>query len=236
MISTMPQGPIMSERFADALVAAFRFHSKQHRKGTDIPYISHLLAVAAIVLENGGSEDEAIAALLHDAVEDAGGAEARQRIRDEFGDQVVDIVDACSDTDVVPKPPWEQRKQAYLDHLAEPDVSESVLRVSLADKLHNARAILNDYGKVGDELWQRFNTASAADQLWYYRRLANVFRGFESPLEGADELDAVVTELELAMFNRIVCDVTEIEAGRGSCDRRPGHCSSETTPTVRAFT
>jgi HD domain len=138
---------------------------------------------------------QAIAALLHDAVEDAGGKPTLEAIRKQFGDEVAMIVEACSDTDVVPKPPWRERKEAYLAHLADEKTPACVLRVSLADKLHNARAILSDYRRIGNDLWSRFNTESGDDQLWYYRSLATVFRS-RSPGALSKELDQVVVELE----------------------------------------
>jgi hypothetical protein len=185
-------------RFLTAIAEATRLHAGQVRKGTEIPYIAHLLSVAALVIEDGGSENEAIAALLHDAVEDAGRAKTLEAIHKQFGDEVAMIVEACSDTDVTPKPPWRERKVAYLDHLRDPETPESVLRVSLADKLHNARAILSDYRRLGDDLWSRFNTKSGDDQLWYYRSLAEIF---ESRIPGAlaDELRRVTDELATAM-------------------------------------
>jgi len=182
----------LTEGFDEAITLARTWHARQFRKGTTIPYLSHLLAVTALVLEDGGDETEAIAALLHDAVEDQGGPETLETIRACFGDRVAEIVDACSDTDEVPKPPWRQRKDAYIEHLAlaEPPV----LRVSLADKLHNARAILFDLRVHGDRLWSRFSTNSAEDQLWYYDVLA---RTFERRLPGpmAAELRRAVDEI-----------------------------------------
>src|SRR5829696_6570189 len=124
------------------------------RKGTNIPYVTHLLAVAAIVGENGGTEDEVIAALLHDAVEDQGGAATRDEIRRRFGDSVTTIVEGTSDTDVVPKPPWRERKQSYINHVGE--APRSVRLVSAADKLHNARSILVDLRAEGEAAWRRF--------------------------------------------------------------------------------
>jgi (p)ppGpp synthase/HD superfamily hydrolase len=132
--------PLLGQRFQAALVQAARLHQRQVRKQSGVPYVSHLLAVCALVLEDGGSEDEAIAALLHDAVEDQGGAQTLDHIRNLFGDEVAAIVDGCSDTDQDPKPPWRERKEAYLRHLADPATSASVLRVATADKLHNARS------------------------------------------------------------------------------------------------
>ena len=169
----------LSNRVVIALDLAHRIHRKQARKGTQIPYIAHLLGVAAIVLEDGGSEDEAIAALLHDGIEDAppemGVAQVRREIRDNFGNDVLDIVEHCTDTDVQPKPPWPARKAAYVAALA--DAPVSALRVSAADKLHNVRSLIRDYRAVGDALWSRFNPeAGKAGTLGYYQRLAEVFK------------------------------------------------------------
>jgi (p)ppGpp synthase/HD superfamily hydrolase len=182
-----------SHRFEDALVLAHQLHADQIRKGTTIPYISHLLAVTAIVIENGGTEDEAIAALLHDAVEDAGGDPIRQIIRDRFGDKVLDIVEGCTDTDQTPKPPWRARKEVYLAHLS--GASAPVLLVSLADKVHNARSLLRDLRNEGDKVWPRF-TGGRDGTLWYYRALVEAFRarGQFTPL--VDELYRVVSEIE----------------------------------------
>jgi (p)ppGpp synthase/HD superfamily hydrolase len=162
------------------------------RKGTNIPYISHLLAVAALVIEAGGDEDAAIAALLHDAVEDQGGRAMLDRIRARYGANVADIVEACSDTDVIPKPPWKPRKEAYI--AAIPRKSPQALLVSLADKVHNAGAILDDYRQIGEELWPRFN-AGRDDILWYYRALADGFRG-RTPDPLWQRLEEAVTALE----------------------------------------
>ena len=179
-------------RFEDALIMAAHLHADQKRKGTDIPYISHLMSVSAIVLEYGGTEDEAIAGLLHDAVEDQGGPPVLDEIRERFGDHVASIVDACSDTDVYPKPPWHQRKEDYIAAIAHKE--PSALLVSMADKLHNIRCILSDYRQLGDELWSRFS-AGRDDQLWYYRSLADAFLKYgHGPL--ATEVDRCVTELE----------------------------------------
>ena len=165
----------LTPRFDDAVTEARRLHGGQRRKGTDIPYVAHLLSVSAIVLEDGGSEDEAIAGLLHDVIEDVPVEGTEEFIRERFGDRVADIVSACSDSTTFPKPPWRERKESYLAHLE--SASPDVLRVSLADKLHNARAILYDLRTVGDSLWARFTAASPGDQLWYYRSLADVFAG-----------------------------------------------------------
>ena len=179
-----------TEKFEDALVYAARLHRDQTRKGTGVPYVSHLLAVAAIVGENGGTEDEVVAALLHDTPEDAGGEARLAEIRARFGDGVADIVAGCTDTYEDPKPPWRARKEAYLDHLA--GAPAPVRLVSAADKLHNARSVLSDYRAVGEDLWGRFN-GGRDGTLWYYRAVADALAG-DGPVAG--ELDRVVTELE----------------------------------------
>lgn len=185
----------LTERFDAALKLASDLHRTQMRKSSDTPYISHLMAVSALVLENRGTEDEAIAALLHDAVEDQGGAPTLALIRLQFGDTVADLVDALSDTDQTPKPPWRARKEDYLVHLEHAPVS--VLRVSAADKLHNVRAMVRDYRAHGEELWNRFS-APANDQIWYYRSLADVFRRrLGGPL--ASDLSRTVADLEWLM-------------------------------------
>ena len=184
--------PISSTRFESALAYATRFHAGQHRKGTSIPYISHPLGVASIVLEYGGTEDEAIAALLHDVIEDGGGQRAREEIRQLFGSNVVAIVDGCTDTDETPKPPWRPRKEAYIARL--PQEPDSVLLVSAADKLHNTRAILADYRVLGESLWDRFK--GHRDTLWYYRALADTFQAIRKHPRLIEELSRVVSELE----------------------------------------
>lgn len=161
----------ITERLVDAIRYAMPLHDAP-RKGTDIPYMSHILAVLAIVLEHGGDEDEAIAAVLHDAGEDAGGQARVDDIRARFGDRVADIVLGCSDTLEQPKPEWRARKEAYLAHL--PKADRSTLLVSAADKLHNLRAIEQDYRQLGDDLWTRF-TGGKDGTLWYYLELAHVY-------------------------------------------------------------
>ncbi|MBX3185513.1 MAG: HD domain-containing protein [Labilithrix sp.] len=183
-----PLGP----RFTDALVLACDLHRTQARKGSGVPYVAHLLAAASIAIEHGANEDEAIAALLHDAVEDQGGAKTAAAIRARFGDAVADIVVACSDTDVTPKPPWRARKEAYVAHVR--TAPASVRLVSAADKLHNARSILADYRAIGDEVWKRF-TGGREGTLWYYRALVDAFASHGASGLVA-ELDRVVTELE----------------------------------------
>lgn len=184
---------MLTSRFAEALTYAPQVHASQRRKSTNIPYIAHPLGVASLALEHGASEDEAIAALLHDAIEDstdplAVGDEIRRR----FGEAVAAIVEGCSDSMTQPKPPWRERKERYLAHL--PEASASVRLVSAVDKLHNARAILADHRLLGDALWGRFNTRKA-EILWYYRALATAFLEL-GPRPLAEELDRVVTEIE----------------------------------------
>jgi (p)ppGpp synthase/HD superfamily hydrolase len=182
----------LGPRFEQALPYAAQLHRDQVRKGTGIPYVSHLLAVAGIVLEHGGNEDEAIAALFHDAVEDQGGAPTLQAIRLRFGDTVAAIVEGCTDTDEMPKPPWRPRKEAYIADVA--TASASVRLVSAADKLHNARTILADYRRYGDAVWDRFSGGKDGT-LWYYRTLVEAFRRHGvTPL--VEELERVVGELE----------------------------------------
>jgi (p)ppGpp synthase/HD superfamily hydrolase len=164
---------MLTERIAQALALAVEAHTGQKRKGTDIPYIAHPMAVAAIALEHGADEEQAMAALLHDAVED-GGAPYALRIRSQFGDRVADIVEGC--TDGVPdenglKEKWKPRKERYLAHL--PQAGKDVLLVSGSDKLHNARAIVSDLQRIGTAVFERFS-ASQADTLWYYDELAKI--------------------------------------------------------------
>jgi len=187
---------ILSDRYAEAFSYALELHRNQPRKETEIPYVAHLMAVSALVLEHGGTEIEAIAALLHDAVEDQGGPPTLAEIKRRFGDEVAAIVEACSDTDKVPKPPWRKRKEDYVAHVRR--APASVRLVSAADKLHNARAILADYRVHGEALWSRFKGGKDGT-LWYYRALTEAYRLAE--VEAAHErlaadLDRVVSELE----------------------------------------
>lgn len=188
---TLPDGLTRLER---ALIYAARLHADHTRKGTAIPYFSHLASVAALVLEHGGTEDHVIAALLHDAVEDRGGRPTLEDIRHRFGDVVARIVDGCGDDDesgVRDASTWRRRKERYLAHLA--DAPDEVRLVSAADKLHNARAILTDYRSHGEALWARFN-ATREDILWYYQGLVKVFR-VRGPQALTRELAGVVDEI-----------------------------------------
>ncbi|KUI26139.1 phosphohydrolase [Mycobacterium sp. IS-1496] len=183
----------LTERFDEALAYTSALHRTQRRKGGEVPYVGHLLSVAGLVIEAGGSETEAIAGLLHDAAEDQGGEQTLDEIRTRFGAEVADIVEECSDTMVTPKPPWRQRKEDYIAHLGK--ASDGTILVSLADKLDNARAILRDLRRLGPPLWERFSTADPQDHLWYYRSLLEVYRRRrESWL--VDELARVIQDLE----------------------------------------
>ena len=184
----------LGPRFEQALIFASRKHAGQSRKATAVPYIAHLLSVTGLVLEAGGDEDLAIAALLHDVVEDCGGAPMLEEIRRSFGERVAHVVEGCTDTDLDPKPPWRQRKEDYLKHLQTAD--SDVRLVSAADKLHNARSILADYREIGESVWRRFQ-GKRDGTLWYYRSLVDEFRKRDAnPL--ANQLERVVKELEAA--------------------------------------
>jgi (p)ppGpp synthase/HD superfamily hydrolase len=185
----------LSKRFDRAVKFARKAHKNQARKGTAIPYISHLLGVVSLVLEMEGTEDEAIAALLHDVVEDCGGAPMLEIVREEFGEDVARIVQANTDTDQKPKPPWRARKQQYLDSL--PGKQRDELLISLADKLHNARATLLDYRRIGDDIWPRFKEGREG-QLWYYGELVRHFTARADDLgpKCASKLDDFVRTID----------------------------------------
>ena len=197
-MTSLPQEPFLTERFDNALKFAHKVHRSQPRKKTTIPYVSHLLSVAGLVLESGGDEDLAIAALLHDAVEDAedmSGEEMSDRIRAKFGDRVADIVDGCSDAKSSPgesKPPWRSRKEAYIKHLR--SASNDVLRVSIADKVHNARSIATDQDRLGDELWKRFSSSSK-ESHWYYTSLRDIYKERISDSYLIKELDIAIARI-----------------------------------------
>lgn len=182
---------MLTQKFNEALTYAADLHREQMRKGSRIPYVAHLLAVSSIALEHGANEDEAIAALLHDSVEDQGAK--YDELARRFGQPVASIVKGCTDAEVIPKPPWRERKETYIAQIAKGS-TPSVRLVSSADKLHNARSILADYRLLGDKLWSRF-TGGKEGTLWYYRALVDAYRAAGgSPV--LDELNRVVTELE----------------------------------------
>lgn len=182
----------LSERFHEALVYAARLHADQQRKVSGVPYVSHLLRVAGIALEFGADEDEAIAALLHDAIEDQGGEATRQEILRRFGTRVVEIVDGCTDTDQRPKPPWRPRKEAYLARLRQ--ASPSVRLVSSSDKLDNARSLVISYRTQGEAIWERFS-GGREGVLWFYRSVLDALRA-QGSSSLVEELGRTVDELE----------------------------------------
>lgn len=184
----------LSERFSDALVYAHHLHADQTRKGAEVPYISHLMAVSSLVLEQNADEETAIAALLHDALEDQGGPETRREITSRFGEKVLAVVEGCTEKQAEPKPPWKERKENYIRKLA--SASPEVLLVSLADKVHNARGIWADYQIVGESIWSRFN-GGREGSLWYYRALVEGFRQTgKAPIPLLNALDHTVGLIE----------------------------------------
>jgi GTP pyrophosphokinase len=193
--------PMLGSRFEDALLYAVRLHARQLRKASDTPYITHLLSVAALVVEYGGDEDEAIAALLHDAIEDQGGARTREEILRRFGERVAWIVDGCTDCESSPKPPWRERKERHIEHLR--GAPEEVLRVVVADKIHNVRSLMSDFRRHGENLWERFNGGKEGT-LWYYRTVADLVMG-SLPCQMVDELDRSLAELERTVVDQGVC-------------------------------
>ena len=183
----------LSRRYRDALVWAAELHDGQSRKGTTVPYVSHVLAVSGLVLEHDGTEDQAIAALLHDVIEDCG--VPADEIEARFGSDVARIVLACSDTDEIPKPPWRERKRAYLARL--PTLGADVLLVSLADKVHNLRTLVEDIDREGEATLSRFR-GGADGTRWYYRRLADVYAARTGELP-AGTGSSLLHELDLAV-------------------------------------
>lgn len=183
----------LGPRFLRAFEFAAEKHAGQTRKASAIPYIAHLMGVASLVLEAGGDEDLAIAALLHDVVEDCGGAPMSKEVRRRFGARVAKVVDGCTDADTYPKPPWRERKEKYLRHLAAADADTRL--VSAADKLNNVRSILSDYREVGEFVWARFN-GGREGTLWYYRSLRDEFLR-HAPNRITRDLELAVNELEL---------------------------------------
>ena len=183
---------LSSRRFYDALTFAAHAHRDQVRKGSGVPYLGHILGVASLVIDHGGTEDEAIAALLHDAIEDQGGDDMRHEIRTRYGEAVMEIVNGCTDTDITPKPPWHPRKEAFFVRLR--TASTSVLLVCAADKLHNARSVLTDLRKSGDAVWDRFKGGKDGS-LWYYRTAAEILSE-RLPCRITEELRAAVEAVE----------------------------------------
>ncbi len=183
---------VLTKRFNDAFAYAAAAHEHQMRKELNVPYLTHVLAVAALALEAGATEDEAIAALLHDTIEDCGGEARGDDVRARFGDAVAEIVWGCTDATKIPKPPWAGRKRAFIERLE--DASSSVLLVTACDKLHNARSLVAALRRRGSAAWELFNGGKDGT-LWYYRSLLDVFtrRGLDKPL--LDQLTRVVAEM-----------------------------------------
>jgi (p)ppGpp synthase/HD superfamily hydrolase len=182
----------LGPRFLEAFLFAAEKHAGQVRKASTTPYVAHLMGVASLALEFGGDEDIAIAALLHDVVEDCGGVPMLEEVRQRFGERVAKIVEGCTDSDTLPKPPWRERKESYIRHLQNADADTRL--VSAADKLNNVRSILSDYREVGEKIWERFN-GGRDGTLWYYRALIDEFqRG--GPNRLIRELELAVLELE----------------------------------------
>lgn len=188
----------LTARFDQALQYASLVHAGQRRKVGDTPYLAHVLGVASLALEYGADEDEAIAALLHDAVEDAGGAGRLTDIRGRFGERVAEIVLGCTDSDETPKAPWRERKQAYLARV--PQISASACLVSAADKLHNTRAYLRCYRQAGESIWPSFK-GGREGTLWYLRAITTAFQQ-RGATQITRDLDLAVTELELLVNTR----------------------------------
>lgn len=185
----------LSGRLDDAFRYAHDVHGVQRRKGTDTPYIGHLMGVCSIVIDDGGAEDEAIAALLHDAAEDHGGRDRLADIRTRFGDAVARIVEDCTDSWETPKRPWMERKREYIRHARSLPVPSR--RVSAADKVHNAYAILRDLRNTGEAVWARFN-ATPDDVMAYYEGLVRAYREAGGGTL-VDELDRIVRGIRREM-------------------------------------
>ena len=194
--STVKQKPAvkLGPRFLEAFRFAAEKHAGQTRKASTIPYISHLLGVATLVLEFDGDEDLAIAALLHDVVEDCGGTPMQKEVQRRFGSHVATIVEGCTDADTDPKPSWRARKEKYISHLKTADLDTRM--VSAADKLHNVRSIVADHREVGESIWDRFS-GGRDGTLWYYRALLDEFLR-RKPNRLVRELELAVRELEAA--------------------------------------
>lgn len=191
-VHASPKAIQLGARFLRAFEFAAHKHAGQTRKASTIPYLTHLMGVASLVLEAGGDEDLAIAALLHDVVEDCGGVSMLREVRKRFGSRVAKVVDGCTDAYGEPKPEWRERKENYLCHLAQADADTRL--VSAADKLNNVRSILSDYREIGELVWARFN-GGREGTLWYYRSLRDEFLRHE-PNRVTRELELAVNELE----------------------------------------
>ena len=200
-----PLDPKVTPRLFETMELAFQLHGQEVRKTTPIPMMTHLFSVCGLVMHDGGDEDEAIAALLHDALEDKPDQITLAEIQERFGERVAKIVEISSDTPKNykggPKPPWKERKEAYLERVRHED--PSLLRVTIADTVDNVRAILADHAHVGEELWGRFN-AGKGEQLWYYQSTAKAYRAAGSKSNLVDMLEKVVNELKLVVTKSVV--------------------------------
>jgi len=185
----------LSSRFDAAFAYAHEVHATQTRKGSGAPYLGHLMGVSSIVLDDGGSEDEAIAALLHDAAEDHGGRPRLENIRSRFGDAVAKIVEDCTDAWDTPRPPWLARKQSYVEHAR--SLPAPSLRVSAADKVHNTYAILRDLRNIGEAVWARYE-APADDVVAYHESLVRAYREAGGG-RLVDELERIVRGIQREM-------------------------------------
>jgi hypothetical protein len=218
----------LSERFDKALTLAASLHRDDVRKGTSIPYIAHLLSVCELVLSDGGDEDEAIAALLHDAIEDHADTVSASDIERRFGSKVCRIVEGCTDTPADyrggEKPDWRLRKEAYLAHIARTPAAD--LRVSVADKLYNARAILADFRTIGDKVFDRFS-ATKADVLWYYRSVLAAFVAAGVTGRLATELAQTIATLE--------AEAAAQHPGSVSALARAGVCANIEVPPATCY-
>ncbi|MGB2602533.1 MAG: HD domain-containing protein [Candidatus Sulfotelmatobacter sp.] len=202
--SALKKRPIkLGPRFRRAFLFAADKHAGQARKASTIPYIAHLMGVASLVLEFGGDEDMAIAALLHDVVEDCGGTRIQAEVRRRFGNRVAKIVAGCTDSDTTPKPAWRERKENYIQHLKDADAETRL--VSAADKLNNVRSILTDHRDVGEAIWARFH-GGRDGTLWYYRALLEEFLG-RKPHRLIREFELAVKELEARAMSVPVRDI-----------------------------
>jgi (p)ppGpp synthase/HD superfamily hydrolase len=210
---------VLTRAYVEAFDYAWDLHGRETRKGGDVPYLAHVMAVSTLVLQHGGDEQQAIAALLHDAAEDHGGRARLDDIAARFGPQVADIVEACSDSlvaDRSQKAAWWPRKVAYVQRIATLPHESPALLVAAADKLDNARALLADYRVGGEELWERFNrTSGRAGQLWYYGRLAEILSeriiGARRAAELTDELAITVGELRAVIVRSGAADTETLD-------------------------
>jgi (p)ppGpp synthase/HD superfamily hydrolase len=183
---------MLTDQMDKAFTFARKAHQKQLRNRTTIPYLSHLMSVSALTMEHGGDEDIAIAALLHDTLEDCGDADALSKsIQHAFGDRVLRIVRECSDTEITPKPPWKERKETYINHIEQ--ISDDALIVSMCDKLHNLRTIVWDYKVIGDEIFERFK-GKREGTIWYYTSLTEKYKLILQSRPNA-QLDRIIDEL-----------------------------------------